>query len=142
MNLISFGNNSFALRYGKYAEDLECVGPSGGQSWKTILPVGVTFLCFVIGILFLSKGSPDPAQPEKPLSPLQQAMRVFGILLLITALGSLGFYGYTYFAKYLPEYYEWFDSLPSEAKTELALISFADKMLNTNNNNNSTLQIN
>jgi hypothetical protein len=133
MDLISFGQSSFALRYGKYAEDLDYVSPSGGQNFKTMLPVGVAFLCLVVAILFLSKGSKNPNEPEKELSALQKAMRVFGFLLLFAALGGFGFYGYVYWTKYLPEYYQWFNSLPSEAKTELALVSFANKFLNNNN---------
>lgn len=134
MNLISFGNSSFAMRYGSYASDFEYVSADGGQGLKVILPIGVAFLCLVVGIMFLSQASKNPNEPEKPLTPLQQAMRIFGILLMLATLGSFGFYGYTYFAKYLPEYYQWFESLPSEAKTELALMSFAQKFLNNNNN--------
>jgi hypothetical protein len=132
MDLISFGQNSFALRYGKYAEDLEYVSESGGQNWKTILPGGVAILCLIIGFLFVAKPKSDPTVPEKELTALQKVMKVFGFLLIFTALGGFGFYGYVYFTKYLPEYYEWFDSLPSEAKTELALVSFANKFLNNN----------
>jgi hypothetical protein len=134
MDLISFGQNSFALRYGKYAEDFEYVGTSGSPNFKTTIPVIIAFLCIVVAILFLSKANNSPNEPEKELTVLQKAMRVFGFLLLFAALGGFGFYGYLYFVKYLPEYYEWFDSLPSEAKTELALVSFANKFMNNTNN--------
>ena len=133
MDLISFGQSSFPLRYGKYAEDFEYVAASGNQSWKTFLPAGIALICLIISFLFIAKPKSDPTQPEKELTGLQKAMRMFGFLLMFIALGGFGFYGYLYFVKYLPEYYQWFDSLPSEAKTELALVSLANKFLNNKN---------
>ena len=133
MDLISFGQSSFAMRYGKYAEDFEYVGASGGQGVRVILPVGVAIICLIVGFLFIAKPKSQMDQPDQPLTPLQKVMKVVGFLFIFAALGGFGFYGYLYFAKYLPEYYEWFESLPSEAKTELALVSFANNFMNNTN---------
>lgn len=134
MDLISFGQSSFALRYGKYAKDFDYVGSSGGQGVRVILPIGIAIICLIVGFLFIAKPKSQIDQPDQPLTSLQKVMKVVGFLFIFAALGGFGFYGYLYFAKYLPEYYQWFDSLPSEAKTELALVSFANKFLNNTNN--------
>ena len=78
----------------------------------------ICIICFIIGIIIIIKSeSYEFKNNTTPL--LQKIVKIVRNVVLIISLCSFLFYIYLYVVKYLPEYYEWFESLPVEMKTAI-----------------------
>lgn len=120
-----FEQQLFTSQYGSYAEDFDLLNRDGSAIWK----IWIFFIVFFIGIILggITFGASQPKKPATERSTGQQILKLLGILLLISSFGSLAYYGYMYVFKYLPQYYEWFDSLPNGAKTMITLNTIMNK---------------
>lgn len=114
--------NSFSYKYGKYAEDLEYVSPIGNPNWKVTIYITISILCFIIGIMLFFYSMINKVNNNSSI--LQKVINIFKNVFLIISLFSFLFYLYIYFIKYLPEYNEWYQSLPEEAKNEIIFYAF------------------
>ena len=114
--------NSFSYKYGKYAEDLEYVSPIGNPNWKVTIYITISILCFIIGIMLFFYSMINKVNNNSSI--LQKVINIFKNVFLIISLFSFLFYLYIYFIKYLPEYNEWYQSLPEEAKNEIIFYTF------------------
>jgi hypothetical protein len=67
---------------------------------------------------------------------MQKIVYKLGWVIFLLFLISLGYSGYNYFALYLPQYNEWYNILPTEAKSQLRIIKALDTVIANRRNNN------
>ena len=120
-----FGQQIFASQYGSYAEDFDLLNRDGSAT----LSITIFFLVFFVGLFlgFISLSVSQPKKPEVNRTGTQNFLQYISIFLFIGSLSSLAYFGYLYTFKYLPQYYEWFDSLPDGAKTMITLSTIMNK---------------
>lgn len=94
---------------------------SGYPSLKTNSYILICIISLIIGIFLISKSDALERENTSPL--LQKIIKIIRNIFLLTSLGSFLFYIYVYVVYYLPEYYQWFDSLEPHLKA--AIISKA-----------------
>jgi len=120
-----FEQQIFISQYGSYAEGFDLLNRDGSATWRII----IFFIVFFIGIILsgVTFGVSQPKKPATDRTTSQQFLKICSIILLIGSLGSLGYFGYMYTFKYLPQYYEWFDTLPDGAKTMITLSTIMNR---------------
>jgi hypothetical protein len=101
---------------------------SGYQSLKINSYIFICIISFIIGILLISKSNALERDNTTPL--LQKIIKVFRNMFLFTSLGSFLFYIYLYVVNYLPEYYQWLESIDPNLRN----VIIANTVLNNMNN--------
>ena len=89
---------------------------SGYPTLKTNSYLFICIISFIIGILLIIKLDSIKLNTS---SILQKIIKIVRNIFLITSLGSFLFYIYIYVVYYLPEYYQWFDSLEPHLKAAI-----------------------
>ena len=89
---------------------------SGYPTLKTNSYLFICIISFIIGILLIIKLDSIKLNTS---SILQKIIKIVRNIFLITSLGSFLFYIYIYVVYYLPEYYQWFDSLEPQLKAAI-----------------------
>lgn len=129
--------SDFINKYGSFAAPYDSIDSIGGQTFKTQWPM----LASVVGIIFAvfcfigSAKEVDPeTKQELERSTGKSLLLGLGWLLLLSSIFGFGYAGYLYFAIYLPQYYKWLDSLPSDGKVSLGAIRTIDNLVSQINN--------
>ena len=130
---------NFVSKYGSYSTPYDNLDSIGNQTFKTQWPM----LASIVGIflaIFCFIGSAREVDPETKQEMERSGMKKFllglGWLILLSSLFGFGYGGYLYFAVYLPQYYKWLESLPSEAKVSLGTIKTIDSLVSQVNSKN------
>jgi hypothetical protein len=131
----------FINKYSNFAEKYDKITPLGDQKRTWPYLISILLLVGVIFCFIYSKEKENKETGEKiPRNNLQKILYYFGWVLLIMFIISLIYNGYYYFVLYLPQYNEWFNNLPLEAKNQLNIIKTLESI--TNNMKNKTNNIN
>ncbi len=136
---ISFGNQNVGLDmksrfisdYGQYSQSYSYLDPLGKQKFNTQWPYLVLVIGIILSIITFIAASPekDPKTGQlKERTGMQKFYYGLAWLCVLCSVFGAGYGVYLYFAIYLPEYYKWFETLPSEAKGKLAMISTIDQI--------------
>lgn len=131
--LSSIGNYQFANQYGEYAEGFDMINSIGSPSLKAMTPLFVFFVSLIIGIVMIVKSQPPKPMAEQPpveRTSTQQILKGVSTAFFIFSVLSLIVYGIVYLFYYLPQYKDWFDSLPNEAKLQITAMFLAQKFSN------------
>ncbi len=126
----------FITKYSGLSEKYNKLTPLGEQKqiWHYfllfILLVG-TISCFAYG----REKTDNITGLKIPQTDMQKIVYKLGWVMLILLLIALGYSGYNYFALYLPQYNEWYNILPTEAKSQLRIINAIDTVIANRNNN-------
>ena len=128
----------FINKYSGLSEKYNKLTPLGTQ--KQVWHYFLLFFLLIgtIGCFAYSREKTDNITGDKiPQTDIQKLVYKLAWLLLIIFLITLGYSGYNYFALYLPQYNEWYNVLPTEAKSQLRIIKAIDTVIaNMNNNRN------
>ena len=129
-----FLTNKFVNEYGKYSNNYEYVSPSGSISPINQISLFLGIACLIGGIV-LSIASIPPKIKNNPKkrqnrSTAKKVLLVFGLLSIFASFCGFGFYIYIYLVKYLPQYRQWYSSLPQGAIDELTNIKYMSIMEN------------
>lgn len=148
-----FGNSpdvdlktNFIANYGSYAQPYDALDAMGNQKFNTSWPILVVIVSVILMIMFfiMGKQEVDP-KTNKPIEKTTGKKILTGLawLLLLTSLFGTGYGLYLYFAVYMPQYAKWFESLPSQAKASVGMITAMDRLLSqTNRNQGTTIKFN
>jgi hypothetical protein len=121
--------SEFIKDYASYAAEYDAIDVMGNQTFKTTWPYIVSAIGIIVMIIFfvmgMEKVDPVTKQPI-PKTTMQPIYTYIGWFLLCCSLFGFGYGLYLYFAIFSPQYNEWYDSLPSTAKIELASINQLD----------------
>ena len=127
---------NFIANFGSYAQPFNSLDPLGNQKFNTSWPIFFVVISVFLMIAFFHYGKQivDPAT-NQPIEKTTGKKILTGLawLLLATSIFGTGYGIYLYFAIYMPQYVEWFESLPLEAKTSIGMISAMDKILSQAN---------
>jgi len=129
----------FVTEYGDYSEDYDFLSPSGTMNKNTSVIISVILLIVSLVIIGSSTPKKDKKNSNKKIirTTGQKVLLGIGLVFLVCSLGGFGFYGFLYVTKYLPEYNEWYQSLPKDAIEELTIIQGVSAMENEIQNMNS-----
>ncbi len=121
---------NFISNYAQYAESYNNIDLIGNQKFNTQWPLLVAIIMIVIAIvLFIyTQKEKDMYGKEIERTTIKKLLYNFAFVLLFGSVFGFGYGAYLYLAVYLPEYYEWFDSLPKEAKANVGMIYAIDKI--------------
>ena len=117
MNLLQgLNQSSFISQYGTYADKFPYVSADGSASWEVILVIVGAVVTFILGngLTVFSYGE----DPEKKTNKTTSNYLLFTIGLLMVMVGS----GLAtealirYLFEYLPQYSQWYQSLPDAGK--------------------------
>lgn len=129
--------SNFIEDYGSYAEPFDKLDYLGNMKTREVI---ILILCVVLAILSIvtySYSQPDiDPQTKKELerTTYKKFLRGLMWLLIILTIIGFGYSGYSYLFLYLPQYYEWFKSLPKEAKTKIGMIKAIDSVKSASRN--------
>ena len=133
--------SNFIANYGSYAQPYDALDAMGNQKFNTSWPVLVVIVSVVLMIMFfvMGKEEVDP-KTKKPIEKTtgKKILTALAWLLMLSAIFGSGYGLYLYFAVYMPQYTKWFDSLPSQGKASVGMISAMDKLLSQTNKNQGT----
>ena len=136
----SFGNNQsvgldlksrFVSDYGRYAESYNHIDNLGNQKFNTQWPYLVLVVGVILSIITFIASSPEKdAKTGLPKERTNMQKILLGLtwLFVLSSVFGAGYGLYLYFAIYLPEYYKWLESLPSDAKGKLGMIATVDRL--------------
>lgn len=148
-----FGNptldvkSNFVATYGSYAEPYDALDSMGYQKFNTQWPYLVAFVSLILMIVCFSFGKQqvDP-KTNKPIEKTtgKKLLTGLGWLLLVCTLFGTGYGVYLYFAVFMPQYTKWFESLPTQAKASVGMMTTLDRLTSSSNTNNqgSTFRFN
>jgi hypothetical protein len=125
--------SNFVANYGSYAEPYDALDSMGYQKFNTQWPYLVAVLCLILMIISFSFGE---QQVEKTTG--KKILNGLGWLFLLCTLFGIGYGIYLYFAVYMPQYTKWFDSLPSQAKASVGMMTTLDKLTSSTRNRQGT----
>lgn len=126
----------FINKYSSTSEKYNKLTPLGGQ--KQVWHYFVVFILLIatIGCFIYSKEKTDEITGLKiPQTDMQKLVYKLAWVMLILFVISLGYSGYNYFALYLPQYNEWYNILPTEAKNQLRIINALENVVANRYNN-------
>lgn len=135
--LFGLGNPSldvksiFVTKYGSYAHPYDSLDATGYQKFNTQWPYLFAVLCFFLMVISFGLGGQtiDP-ETKKPIEKTtsKKFLTGLGILFLLCTLFGAGYGLYLYFAVYMTQYVQWFDSLPLEAKSSVGMMTTLDNL--------------
>ncbi len=128
MPITEFG---FIQRYGNYSKNYKYVNELGKNN--QILLFAIPFFSLIgSGILF-SKSTQKYDSNGNPIekTSTEKIFRYLAWFLLLIAILFGTYLGYVHFALYLPEYKDWYNKLPIDAKNDLNIMKNMRQMNTT-----------
>ncbi len=138
--------SNFVINYGSYSEPYDSLDAMGYQKFNTQWPYLVAIICLILMIVSFVVGKqdvdPKTNQPiEKSIG--KKLLTGLGWALLFGTLFGTSYGIYLYFAVYMPQYAKWFESLPSQAKVTVGMVSTLDNLTSQSyNRQGSTFRFN
>ncbi len=121
----------FVSNYGNLSTGFTHIDPLGNQKFNTQWPLLVLIVGIILAILTYVGSKPEKDEKTgkvKDRTPMQKFLLGLSWLFILSSVFGAGYGAYLYFAIYLPEYFKWFESLPTSAKTQLGMISTIDSI--------------
>ncbi len=123
--------SNFITNYGRYSQPFDKIDMMGNQKFNTLWPlfVGIIGVFASVGLFVKSKPASDPVT-GKPLekTDVQKLLYGLGWFMLASTIFGFGYAGYLYWFIYLPQYYRWFEKLPTDAKVAIGMISTIERI--------------
>ena len=151
---ISFGNTfnniaqgmaglnqiNFINKYGNYASGYKHLSPIGEN--KHFLHIIVAILSIVASIILFVNSPEERDAKNNPIerSTIKKIFRTSAWILLIVFVLSVVYGGYLHFALYLPEYNDWFQKLPADAKNDINIIHGINQIVNNMRNYDNNMR--
>jgi hypothetical protein len=133
--------SNFVANYGSYAEPYNALDYMGYQKFNTQWPylIAVVGLIFMILSFIFGKQQVD-LKTNQPIEKTNSKKILTGLgwLFLLCTLFGAGYGIYLYFAVYIPQYAKWFESLPSQAKANVGMMSTLDRLTSSTQNRQGT----
>lgn len=131
-NSIGVGLKSqFIADYGAYAYKFSHLDQLGNQKINTQWPLLVVIVTIILAVLTYIGSKPtknEKTSKDNDRTIMQKILLGLSWLFILCSVFGIGYGSYLYFLVYLPEYYKWFEILPTDAKTKLGMISSIDKI--------------
>lgn len=132
MNLLQGLNQSnFVSQFGTYADKFPYVQADGSASWQVVLVIVGAVISFVLGngLTVFSYGE----DPEKKTNKTTTNNIFFILGLMMVLIGSaLGTEGLIrYLLEYLPQYSQWYQSLPENGKMAYQQMKAMDAVISS-----------
>jgi len=140
----------FIADYGRLSTNFIHIDHLGNQKLNTQWPIIVLVAGIFLAVFAYIGSKPDKDEmtgEEKERTSMQKFLLGLTWLFALCSVFGAGYGAYLYFAIYLPEYFKWFNSLPSDAKAKLGMITSIDKinteqMSRTNRRNSQSSLLN
>lgn len=133
--------SNFVANYGSYAEPYDALDSMGYQKFNTQWPYLIVVVGLILMILSLTFGKqqvdPKTNQPIEKTTG-KKILTGLGWLFLLCTLFGAGYGIYLYFAVYIPQYAKWFESLPSQAKANIGMMTTLDRLTSSTQNRPGT----
>ncbi len=130
--------SNFISNYANYAEPYDSIDLIGNQKFNTQWPLllGIIMIVIAIVLFIYTQKQKDMYGKELERTTFKKLLYNLAFGLLFGSVFGFGYGAYLYLAVYLPEYYKWFDSLPSDAKASVGMIYAIDKIETSARTNN------
>jgi hypothetical protein len=123
---------NFINKYGTLASPYESLDSLGNQTFKTYWPILVSIVGIIVSIFcFIGSAKDKDPKTQKELERTTGKTILLGLawFLLFSSIFGFGYGSYLYIAIYLPQYNDWFASLPIDAKSSLGSIKTIDNLV-------------
>jgi len=123
--------SQFVSNYGNLSTGFAHIDPLGKQKFNTLWPLIVLVVGIILAIMTYIGSKPDKDEKtgkEKERTGMKKFLLGLSWLFILCSVFGAGYGAYLYFAIYLPEYFKWFESLPTNAKTQLGMITTIDSI--------------